>query len=265
MFLEKILAEKRKEVEKLKTQYANGSENIVTHVPRSFVQSLLRAPDQFGLIAEVKKASPSKGLIRRDFDPVVLASDYEAAGAQAISVLTDQPFFQGDLRYLKMIRETVDVPLLRKDFIIDRVQIDESVVAGADAILLIAAALSEAQLIDLCQYAHEKGLEVLLEIHTEAELAPALAAKPDVLGINNRDLHTFNVSLDVTRHLVPQIPDDIPVISESGISDPQHVQELRNLGLAGMLVGEFLMRQRSVGDGIRFLRSERLYEHKANN
>lgn len=256
MFLEQILTEKHKEVERLKAREPRAIDH--RHVEpvgrRSLSQALNKKPNGFGLIAEVKQASPSKGLIRRDFHPVALARAYEAAGAQAISVLTDQPFFQGDIRFLQEIREEVGIPLLRKDFIIDRVQIDESVAAGADAILLIAAALKQEALADLCQYAQESGLEVLLEIHAEAELVPALTAQPDVLGINNRNLHTFDVSLDVTRQLVPRIPDDLPVISESGISHPEHVQELRELGLSGILVGEFLMRQQDVGDGIRYLR-----------
>lgn len=259
MFLEKILAEKQKEVTRLKqnknySRVEGGGGFTQTSTRRSLAQALKSGQDGFGFIAEVKKASPSQGVIRQDFDPVALARDYEAAGAQAISVLTDQTFFQGKLHFLQMIREEVALPLLRKDFIIDRAQVDESVAAGADAILLIAAALDRLELIDLCRYAQERGLEVLLEIHTPSELPAALAAKPDVLGINNRNLYTFEVSLDVTRELVPHIPNDVPVISESGISHPRHVQELRQLGLAGMLVGEFLMRQQDVKDGMRYLR-----------
>lgn len=253
MFLERILVEKKKEVERLlKSEEKHTSRP--TYTRRSLSQALQEGPRQFGLIAEVKKASPSKGLIRADFDPIAIARRYEAAGAQAISVLTDRPFFQGDLAFLSAIREQVNLPVLRKDFIIDRVQIDESVVAGADAILLIAAALEKEQLVDLCRYAQQCGLEVLLEIHTEEELNPALEAEPDIIGINNRNLHTFDVSLDVTRQLVPRIPEGIPVISESGIASPEDIQTLHTLGLSGVLVGEFLMRQEDVGAGIHYLR-----------
>lgn len=252
MFLERILAQKRKEVDRLKSGKQRNTQKALTR--RSLAQALKQRPQQFGFIAEVKRASPSKGLIRPDFDPVAIARRYEEAGAQAISVLTDQTFFKGDLAFLQMIRQEVSLPLLRKDFIIDRVQVDESAEAGADAILLIAAALEKEQLADLCQYARERGLEVLLEIHTEAELAAALAAKPDVLGINNRNLHTFDVSLDVTRKLVTKIPEGIPVISESGITQPGDIEELLSLGVSGVLVGEFLMRQEDVGAGIDYLR-----------
>lgn len=260
MFLERILSEKRKEVKRLKTRQPPNRSFRHADERRSLAEALARGNSPFGLIAEVKKASPSKGVIRRDFDPAALAQAYEAAGAQAISVLTDRSFFQGDLRDLKHIREVVNIPLLRKDFIIDPVQIDESAAAGADAILLIAAALTPEQMHGLSHYAQEKGLEVLIEIHTEDELSPAIAAAPNVLGINNRDLHTFDVSLDVTRRLAPQIPTDVPVISESGISHPGHIQELKRLGLKGMLVGEFLMRQDDVAEGIRYLRGIQSHE-----
>lgn len=254
MFLERILEEKHKEVTRLKANVSYVSPPEPSRGKRSLVAALTTATQPLGMIAEVKKASPSKGLIRSDFDPVAIARRYEAAGAQAISVLTDRTFFQGDLAYLTKIREHVDVPLLRKDFIIDRAQIDESTAAGADAILLIAAALTEVELKDFTHYAQSRGLEVLLEIHTVDELRAARRAKPDIIGINNRDLHSFEVSLDVTRRLMSQMPKDIPVISESGISDPKTVQELEQLGVSGILVGEFLMRQEDVGEGIHYLR-----------
>lgn len=254
MFLERILEEKRKEVARLKAAAPHVPSPEPARARRSLVQCLTAESGSLGIIAEVKKASPSKGLIRPDFDPVAIARQYEAAGAQAISVLTDRTFFQGDLAFLTKIREHVDVPLLRKDFIIDRAQIDESVAAGADAILLIAAALTEAELKDLTHYAQSCGLEVLLEIHTVDEWRAARRAKPDIIGINNRDLHTFEVSFNVTRRLLSQMPKDIPVISESGISDPKIVQELEQLGASGILVGEFLMRQKDVGEGIHYLR-----------
>ncbi|WP_082415818.1 indole-3-glycerol phosphate synthase TrpC [Numidum massiliense] len=280
MFLERILAVKAQEVAQLRgdsalvQDSAPASDPASAHSPafiRSFestatsestaarakrpslAEALAQGPDGFGLIAEVKKASPSKGVIRPDFDPVALARAYEAAGAQAISVLTDRHFFQGDIGDLVAIREHVRVPLLRKDFIIDRLQIDESVRAGADAILLIAAALGDAQLADLCQYARRCGLDVLLEVHTAREVAAALRAKPNVIGINNRDLHTFDVSLAVTAELAPLITTGIPVISESGISRPEDVAALKDLGVSGMLVGEFFMRQSDVTGGVRAL------------
>lgn len=249
MFLERILEQKRREVEQL----PYSPKGVQVAVRR---RSLSQALGTFGLIAEVKKASPSKGVIRPDFDPVSIARRYEEAGANAISVLTDQPFFQGDLEYLRAIREVVSVPLLRKDFIIDCRQIDESVRAGADAVLLIAAALTDEDLADLVRYAQERGLEVLLEVHTLKELDRALHVNPDLIGINNRDLHTFEVSLDVTRQLMPHIPDGVPVISESGISSPEDVRAMKAIGASGVLVGEFLMRYPDVADGLRYLRGK---------
>lgn len=202
-----------------------------------------------GVIAEVKKASPSKGLIRPDFDPLAIARSYTAAEAEAISVLTDEDFFQGHLSYLRRIREEVahTTPLLRKDFLIDPYQLYEARANGADAILLIAAILTRNGLIAMAEEAHALGMETLVEVHTAEELDMVLGAiEPDLLGINNRDLRTFTTSLATTFALLEAIPNSIVTISESGIYAPEQIAELTVSGVDGVLVGEHFMRRDDV-------------------
>jgi indole-3-glycerol phosphate synthase len=194
------------------------------------------------IIAEVKKASPSKGLIRADFDPVAIARDYAAGGAGAISVLTEERFFQGSLLYLEQIRNAVAIPLLRKDFMLDPYQIEEAKAYGADAVLFIAAMLDTALMRDLHDRATELSLDTLIEVHTEQELEAAVAVGAQLIGINNRDLRTFDVSLSATERLAPLLPAHIPAVCESGIDSLEQIRRVERLGIHVFLIGESLMR-----------------------
>ncbi|HMA82064.1 MAG TPA: indole-3-glycerol phosphate synthase TrpC [Candidatus Binatia bacterium] len=194
------------------------------------------------IIAEVKKASPSKGLIRADFDPVTIARDYAAHGASAISVLTEERFFQGSLRYLEEIRAAVEVPLLRKDFTLDPYQIVEAKSCGADAVLLIAAMLDVRLMADLRAQANELKLDTLIEVHTEKELDAAVEAGAQMIGVNNRDLKTFQVSLATTERLAPLIPPGTPAVCESGIDSLEQIRRVEQWGIHVFLIGESLMR-----------------------
>ena len=220
----------------------------------------LRQPRRgsIGLIAEVKKASPSAGVICPDFDPVRIAKQYEAAGASCLSVLTDEKFFQGSLDYLKQIRAVVKLPLLRKDFIIDARQILEAVEWGADAILLIVAILSDAELKHFHELATGAGLAVLVEVHDEAELERATLLKSPLIGINNRNLHTFEVTLETTRRLARRVPEDRMIVAESGLFTPADLADLAQYGARAFLIGESLMRQADVAAATRAILSHPL-------
>jgi len=194
------------------------------------------------VIAEIKKASPSKGVIRENFDPVAIARSYEKGGATCLSVLTDVDFFQGADAYLQQAREACTLPVIRKDFIIDPYQVYEARTIGADCVLLIVAALSDAQLQELSQLAEQVGLDVLVEVHDEAELHRALKLNTPLIGINNRNLRTFDVSLQTTIDLLPLIPDDRIVVTESAIHTPQDVNFMRKHNVNAFLVGEAFMR-----------------------
>jgi indole-3-glycerol phosphate synthase len=207
-----------------------------------------------GFIAEIKKASPSKGVIREDFDPVAIAKDYAANGAACLSVLTDEQYFQGADAYLRSVRQSVGIPIIRKDFTIDPYQILEARLMGADCILLIASALSAQQLSDLYTTAHDLGLDVLIEVHDQQELETALALEPNLIGINNRNLKTFETSLDTTLNLLPHIPKGVSVVTESGIRGKEDVQHMVAAGVYCFLVGEALMRQPSPGGALAELR-----------
>ncbi len=201
----------------------------------------------------MKKASPSKGVIREDFDPVGIARVYEGAGAACLSVLTESRYFGGALEYLGAIRRAVGLPLLRKDFIIDEYQVYEARAAGADAILLIAACLERRQIEDFLGIARGLGLDVLVESHTYKELDKALLAGASLVGINNRDLATFSVSLQSTLDLLKDIPDDRTVVSESGIRNREDVLMLQKAGVDAVLVGESLMREKDIGKKVKEL------------
>lgn len=206
------------------------------------------------IIAEIKKASPSAGVIRADFDPLAIAATYVRHGAAAISVLTDKPFFQGDLAVLQAVRRHVALPLLRKDFILDAYQLYEARLHGADAVLLIAAALEVPVLTDLAALSRELGLEPFVEVHTDAELEKALSCDCRLIGINNRDLHTFHTDVATTLDLLPQVPPGHRVVSESGIRDRATVERLEARGVAAFLVGESLMREPDIGAKLDQLR-----------
>jgi indole-3-glycerol phosphate synthase len=221
--------------------------------PRGFRKSLIDYP-HVSVIAEVKKASPSKGVICSDFRPVDIAANYQQNGAQAISVLTDVDFFQGSLLYLMQVRDAVSLPILRKDFIIDELQIDEAGKHGADAILLIAGILDVAQLRDFRACAEQYGMDALVEVHDEWETEKALEAESELIGINNRNLKDFTMDLETTFRLKKIIPEEIPVVSESGLRTIDDFKRLRDEGVAAALVGETLMRAGADSDLLRSLR-----------
>jgi indole-3-glycerol phosphate synthase len=198
------------------------------------------------IIAEVKKASPSKGVIREDFDPLKIAQEYSANGANAISVLTEPHFFQGDLEYLTGIRRYVDTPLLRKDFIVDEYQLLEALVYGADFVLLIAKALDKQTLKDLYNKALSLGLEVLVEIHDLPDLKKAMWCGANIIGINHRNLETFEIDMNLCDKLIPLIPNGKIIVAESGISDVNTIQRLHGIGVDAFLIGEHFMRQDNI-------------------
>lgn len=202
--------------------------------------------DSFFMIAEVKKGSPSKGIIRENFNPIEIAKAYESAGASAISVLTEEHFFFGKKDFLPQIKEEVTIPLLRKDFLIYPYQIHEAYNLGADFLLLIVACLTDSMLSELYKLTRNLGMQALVEVHNHEELERALKINPDVIGINNRNLKTFEVDMLTSFQLKEEIPDDIFVISESGIQSNADILDLREGGFAGALVGETLMRQKDV-------------------
>lgn len=198
------------------------------------------------IIAEVKKGSPSKGIIREDFDPVAIARSYQRGGASCLSVLTDEHYFYGSLDYLGQIREQIELPLLRKDFIVDPYQVFQARVAGADAILLIAAALDDEQLLELAELATELKLDTLLEVHDGAELERALPLPVDLIGINNRNLQTFVTDLGVTERLARKIPSRQLAVAESGIHSREDIERLQQAGAGAFLIGESLMRETDI-------------------
>ena len=205
------------------------------------------ARERAAVIAEIKQASPSKGLLRADFDPPAIARSYRAGGATCLSVLTDAPFFKGSLDDLRAVRAAVDLPLLRKDFLLDPYQVVEARAAGADCILLIVAALDDARLADLSAAAADLGLDTLVEVHDEAELDRALRVSPRLLGVNNRNLHTFEVRLDTTVRLAGRVPAGILLVAESGIHGAADVALIRSAGVHAFLVGEAFMRAADPG------------------
>ena len=245
--LDEIIAHKRTEVEKLlpradKLRAAAALRDDV----RSFADALRADPTRLAMIAEVKRASPSAGTIAADFDPLTIARGYEKAGASALSILTDEKYFQGRLEYLSLIRSQVDIPCLRKDFIIHEAQIYEAVVAGADAILLIVAALDQPTLEHLLEVAHTYQLDALVEVHDLAELERALATDARIIGVNNRNLKRFTVDLATTEALAEEVPDDILLVAESGIKTPADAERLAEAGADALLVGETLMRSTNI-------------------
>jgi indole-3-glycerol phosphate synthase len=244
--LEEINASKRAEIAKL-LPFADElrKQALLRNDFRPFRASLQRS-NEVAIIAEVKKASPSAGVIAADFNPLSIAREYARGGAHCLSVLTDRDYFHGDLAYLRQIREQVELPLLRKDFILDEVQVYESVVAGADAILLIVASLDDMTLNKLYNVARNCQLDVLVEVHDLPEMERALELGADMIGINNRNLKTFKVDLATTEALAEEIPSDTVAISESGIRDAGDIRRVRAAGVNAVLIGETLMRAKNI-------------------
>lgn len=255
--LTRIVGQKREQVAQAKNQRPESqlrAEAAAAPPPRDFAAAL-RAAQPVGLIAEIKRASPSAGVIRADFDPVEIARQYASAGAQCLSVLTDEPFFQGSLDDLRAVRQAVDLPLLRKDFLIDRYQIVEARAAGADCVLLIAECLNDCQLRELYFAASEWGMDCLIELYDPDNLDRVLALDPPLVGVNNRDLRSFTVDLNHTLRLAPRIVSRSLLVSESGIKTSADVARLKAHGVGAILVGETLMRAHDIPAAVAELMS----------
>jgi len=220
------------------------------------VFSALKSTEEnpYRIIAEIKKASPSRGIIREDFDPLVIGQAYEKGGADALSILTEPHFFQGDKEYLGMVRRYVSIPLLRKDFIVDKYQLVEALAYGADFVLLIATALTRKKLKELLEYTRHLGMEALVEIHNKKELVKAIFAGADIIGINHRNLETFEMDMSLTQKLVPLIPNNKIIVAESGITTHEIVMELSKIGADAFLVGEHFMRQNDITKAVQDLK-----------
>jgi indole-3-glycerol phosphate synthase len=260
--LDEILDHKRREVaaamEREAPEVLARRAACCPEVPRGFVRALVEAPAP-AVIAEIKRRSPSKGLIRPDLDPEACARAYHAGGAACLSVLTDEKYFGGELGFVPRVRAVVPLPILRKEFVVDAYQIDEARVAGADAVLLIAAALAPEQLAALSEHARQRQLDALVEVHDEAELEVALSAGARLIGVNNRDLRSFQTDLAVTERLAGRLAadprgEDVLLVAESGIHTYADVERLQGVGAKAFLVGESLMRERDVAGALTRLR-----------
>ncbi len=256
--LKKILAHKAEEITTAskKISLKALSDQVENSTPtRGFLQAILTKLDQLqpAIIAEIKKASPSKGLLRSDFDVATIAQSYTKAKATCLSVLTDEKFFQGKQEYLPLAKSNSNLPILRKDFMIDPYQVYEARVMGADCILLIVAALGDAMLKELAQLAHHLDMDVLVEVHDKFELERALELQEPLIGINNRDLHTFKTDLNTTLNLRKQIPEDRVIVTESGIYTSQDVALMRQHQVHSFLVGEAFMRAKNPGTALQQL------------
>lgn len=244
MFLNKIVQNKKNEIarDKKRRPFAALKKEAVRHAagPHRFLKAL-RIVKGIAVIAELKRKSPSKGILRKHFDPVKLAREFERAGAVALSVLTDKKYFGGSSAILKKVRRATRLPILRKDFILDAYQVYEARAMGADAILLIAAILTEKELLDLSALAKKLGLDVLFEVHTARDIKKVLLLKPALIGINNRDLMTFQVDLETTRRLIKKISKGVLIVSESGIKNATDLAQVRRWGADAVLIGEGLI------------------------
>jgi indole-3-glycerol phosphate synthase len=249
MILDRIIRNKKNELEKAKKDYPLGlitSQIEETQPPKDFFKAL-ESSGSVRIIAEVKCASPSKGVFRKDFDPADIARGYSEGGASAISILTDRQFFKGDLIHLRTVRKAVEIPLLRKDFIIDPYQIYEARVYGADAVLLIASVLEIDRLAVLLDLTHSLGMNAIVEVHDERDLEKALVVESRIIGINNRDLRTFDVSLETSIRLSKLVSKEKIVIAESGISSSEDIKRLKQEGIYVFLIGETFMKAESPG------------------
>jgi indole-3-glycerol phosphate synthase len=259
MILDEIIAKTKEDLEQRKQEYDFdwlGRSLAYNPFPPRDVKPYLETTkeDPYKIIAEVKKASPSKGVIREDFDPLTIAQAYEKGGANAISVLTEPHYFKGNLEYLTGIRRYASPPLLRKDFIVDKYQILEAVVYGADFILLIATALEQKELKELLNYALHLGLEVLVEIHDKDDLKKAIYAGANIIGINHRNLKTFEMDMELSKKLIPLIPNGKIIVAESGLSDHETLKELNGWGVDAFLIGEHFMRQDDISGAVKTMK-----------
>ncbi|MDD5504870.1 MAG: indole-3-glycerol phosphate synthase TrpC [Candidatus Omnitrophica bacterium] len=256
MILSEIIKAKRLYIEQAKKttsfeylKHRSLRKNIKT---RNFKSAIARCKD-VAVIAEIKQASPSRGIIRQDFNPRAIAVQYQINGAAAISVLTDEQFFKGRLEYINEVKSVTSLPVLRKDFIIDEYQVYESAIGGADAILLITDLLSREEIVRFSSVARSLGMDVLCEAHSESEVEKAVSARQDIIGINNRDLDTFKLSLDTTQNLIGLIPPGKIIVSESGIRSRSDIMFLKSIGVHAVLVGEALMDSDDVGQKLKEL------------
>ncbi|HNX64823.1 MAG TPA: indole-3-glycerol phosphate synthase TrpC [Oscillospiraceae bacterium] len=256
MILDEIIVKRKEQLDREKERISHEKIKELAYktayTPLDFKKALKK--DKLSVIAEVKKASPSKGTIREDFNPVEIAVQYEKSGADAVSCLTEEYYFKGSSSYLKEIRNHMHIPILRKDFIFDEYQIYEARVIGADAILLIAAVLDTDTLVKFKKIADDLRLNCLFEVHNEEELKSVISAGAEIIGINNRNLHTFEVSLDVTRTLSAKIPDGTVIVSESGIKSNSDMKAVKGHGADAVLIGETLMKSGSIENEMKSLR-----------
>ena len=260
MILDEIIAKTKADLEKREKEYTmewlGRSLAFNARQPRDVFPYLTSTEEEpYRIISEVKKASPSKGVIREDFDPLAIAQGYERGGANAISVLTEPHYFKGDLEYLAGIRRYVSIPLLRKDFIVSKYQLLEALVYGADFVLLIAAALGRKELKELLQYTRHLGMEALVEVHDKSDLTKAIYAGADIIGIKHRNLQTFEMDMNLCYDLIPLIPNGKVIVAESGIYEHGQLEDLSKAGVDAFLVGESLMRQDNVEEALRCLKT----------
>ncbi|RXK01233.1 indole-3-glycerol phosphate synthase [Arcobacter sp. CECT 8986] len=256
MILDEIIEKTKYDLERRKVELPldllGRSLSSNPYAPRDVKKFLTSTKEEpIRIIAEVKKASPSKGIIKEDFDPISIAQEYSANGANAISVLTEPHYFKGNLEYLTQIRRYVPTPLLRKDFIVDKYQIVEALVYGADFILLIAKALSTNELKELYEYALHLGLEVLVEIHDKEDLTKAMKCGANIVGINHRNLDTFDMDMELCDKLIPMIPNGKIIVAESGVSNTETIKRLSSIGADAFLIGEHFMRVPSIKEELQ--------------
>jgi indole-3-glycerol phosphate synthase len=259
--LEEIIKKTREDIKereaKFPMDWLGKSLAFNPYAPRDVKKVLTSTEeDPYRIIAEIKKASPSKGVIREDFDPLQIAQQYETGGANALSILTEPHFFQGSIEYLTAVRRYSSLPTLRKDFIVSKYQILEALVYGADFILLIAKALSRGELKELYEYALHLGLDVLVEIHDKSDLTKAIFAGAEIIGINHRDLETFKMDMELSMKLIPSIPNGKIIVAESGLYEHEQLKELNRAGVDAFLIGEHFMRQESIADEVKKIKGE---------
>ena len=258
MILDEIILKTKDDLQKRKKEFTmdwlGRSLAFNPFAPRDIKPYLTATKENpYRIIAEVKKASPSKGIIREDFDPLWIAQEYEKGGASAISVLTEPHYFKGNIEYLTGIRRYVSTPLLRKDFIVDEYQVLEAVVYGADFILLIAKALSKKELKSLLEFTWRLGMEALVEIHDKEDLTKAIFAGAHIIGVNHRNLDTFDMDMDLTEKLMPLIPNGKIIVAESGLNDKATIEHLSKVGADAFLIGEHFMRKDNISESLKEL------------